>query len=160
MDTNPREPDRRKLRWLVVGFVCHFFLMVYALPHASVLPYQIFVLCGLLNFIIIGTFVFAIRRVYLRMKGLTVPKRAEVDEITAKRRMDFDRRRLKWLWMGAGLYSLIFLNGLRLGLAYAGRLPLLVIFFAEVLNGTILATFLLSIREIYRRMESENSRRT
>lgn len=134
--------------------------MVYALPHASVLPYQIFALCGLLNLVIIGAFVFGIRKVYLRMKGLTLPEADNVDEITAKRRRGFDRRRLKWLWMGAGLYSLIFLNAVRFGFAYADRLPLLVIIFAEVLNGTILATFLLSIREIHRSRESENFRRT
>jgi hypothetical protein len=148
------------LTWFIVGFVCYFLLMVYALPHASVLPYQIFALCGLLNLVIIGAFVFGIRKVYLRMKGLTLPEADNVDEITAKRRRGFDRRRLKWLWMGAGLYSLIFLNAVRLGFAYADRLPLLVIIFAEVLNGTILATFLLSIREIHRSRESENFRRT
>jgi hypothetical protein len=148
------------LTWFIVGFVCYFLLMVYALPHASVLPYQIFALCGLLNLVIIGAFVFGIRKVYLRMKGLTLPEADNVDEITAKRRRGFDRRRLKWLWMGAGLYSLIFLNAVRFGFAYADRLPLLVIIFAEVLNGTILATFLLSIREIHRSRESENFRRT
>jgi len=128
--------------------------MVYALPHASALPYQIFALCGVLNFAIIGVFVFSIRKVYLRMKGLTLPTGVEVDEVTAKLRMDFDRRRLKWLCMGAGLYSLIFLNGLRLGFAYVGRLPLAVIVFGEVFNASILTVFLLEIRIVYRQLEN------
>ncbi len=160
MEINPKEPDRRKLRWLVIGFVCYFLFMVYALPHASRLPYQIFALCGVLNFAIILAFVFSIRKVYLRMKGLTLLEGVEVDETTAKLRRDFDRRRLKLLWMGAGLYSLIFLNGLRLGFAYVGRLPLLVIVFAEALNGSILTVFVFEIRKVYHRLESSEPRQS
>lgn len=107
MEVTPGERDRRKLRWLIIGFACYFLFMVYALPHASVLPYQIFALCGVLNFAIIGAFVFSIRKFYLRMKGITLSKGDNVDEATAKLGLDFDRRRLKWLWMGAGVYSLI-----------------------------------------------------
>src|SRR5258708_27238206 len=153
-EPNAREPDRRKLRWLVIGFVCYFLFMVYALPQASALPPQIFALCGILNFAIIGTFVFSIRKVYLRMKGLTLPKGVAVDEATTKLRKDFDRRRLKWLWMGAGLYSLIFLNGIRFGFANFGRLPLLGIVLAEALNGSILTVFVVEIRKVYHRRES------
>lgn len=142
----------------MIGFVLYFLLMVYALPRASVLPYQVFVLCGLLNFAIIGVFVFAIRKVYLRMKGLTVPQGAEVDAATAKRRIDFDQRRLKLLWIGGGTYFLIFLNGLRLGFAYAGELPTSVIILGELLNCAILAVIVLEIRKIYRTRKTQNSR--
>ncbi len=62
--------------------------------------------------------------------------------------------------MGAGLYSLIFLNGLRLGFAYAAKGRTLTVIFAEALNGSILATFILSIREVYKRMESGKSRQS
>ncbi len=148
------------MRWLVIGFVCYFLFIVYALPRASVLPYQTFMLCSVLNFAIMGAFVFSIRKVYLRVKGLTLPAGVEVDESTAKLRMEFDRRRLKWLWLGAGLYSLIFLNGLRLGFALRSELPLLAIFLAEVLNGSILAVFVLEIRKVYHRLESDNSRQS
>jgi hypothetical protein len=132
--------------------------MVYALPRAALLPPRIFALCSVLNFAVVGAFVFGIRKVYLRMKGLTLSAGVEVDENTAKLRMEFDRRRLKWLWMGAGLYSLIFLNGLRLGLTLRSEPPPLAIFLAEVLNGSILATFVLSIRGIYKGMERAKSR--
>ena len=64
-----------------------------------------------------------------------------------------DRRRLKLLWIGAGLYSLIFLNGLRLGLENAGELPLVSIILGEVLNGTILATIIFTLRKVYKRVQ-------
>jgi hypothetical protein len=160
LETTPKEPYRQKLRWLIISFVCYFLFMVYALPRAAVLPYQIFALCGVLNFAIIAAFVFSIRKVYLRMKGLTLAAGVAVDESTTKLRMDFDRRRLKWLWMGAGLYSLIFLNGIRFGFANVGRLPLLVIIFAEALNGSILAVFVLEIRKVRHRLESGKSRQS
>src|SRR5207253_9533886 len=50
-----------------------------------------------------------------------------------------DRRRLKWLWIGAGLFSLTFLHGLRLGFGYAGNGLLLIVILSEVFNGLILA---------------------
>ncbi|HEY6265956.1 MAG TPA: hypothetical protein VIW93_14235 [Candidatus Acidoferrum sp.] len=160
MGTNPKEPDRRKFRWLIMGFVCYFLFMVYALPRATLLPPRIFALCGILNFALIGAFVFDIKRVYLRMKGLTLPEGVEVDETTAKLRMDFDRRRLKWLWIGAGLYSLIFLNGIRFGFTNVSSLPLVVIVFAETVNGTILTVIVLEIRKVHRRLESGQPRQS
>jgi hypothetical protein len=68
----PKELDRRRLRWLILGFVCYFFVMVYAIPRATLLPPRIFALCGVLNFAVMGAFVFSIRKIYLRMKGLTL----------------------------------------------------------------------------------------
>jgi uncharacterized integral membrane protein len=67
--------------------------------------------------------------------------------------IEVDRRRLKWLWIGAGTYSLIFLNGLRLGLANASEFPLVVIILAEVLNGAILTTIILTLRKVYKRIQ-------
>ena len=64
-----------------------------------------------------------------------------------------DRRRLKLLWMGAGLYFFIFLNGLRLGLTNTGELPLAAIVFGELLNGAILTTFIVTLREVYKRVK-------
>ncbi len=157
MAVNPTELDRQKLKWLIVTFVLYFLLMLYALPRASALPYQIFALCGLLNFAIIGAFVFGIRKVYLRMKGLTVPRGVEVDEATLKPRRNSDQRRLKLLWIGGAVYFLIFVNGLRLGFAYAGEVPVLVIVLGELLNGAILTVIVLEIRKIYRARESQDS---
>jgi hypothetical protein len=64
-----------------------------------------------------------------------------------------DRRRLKLLWIGVGTYSFIFLNGLRLGLENASELPLVGIILAEVLNGAILATIILTLRKVYKRIQ-------
>jgi hypothetical protein len=157
VEMSPREQDRRKLRWLIVAFVGYFFFVVYALPHASTLPYQIFALCAVLNLAIIGVFVFSIRKVCLRMKGLTLPTGVEVDETTVKLRLDFDRRRLKWLWLGAVLFSLALLNGLRLCFVYAGTKILLIVILSVILNGLILTAFIVSIREVYERLESGKS---
>ena len=66
-----------------------------------------------------------------------------------------DRRRLKLLWIGAGLYSLIFLNGLRLGLENVGELPTVGIILAEVLNGAILAAIIFTLRKVYRRVQEK-----
>jgi hypothetical protein len=64
-----------------------------------------------------------------------------------------DRNRLKLLWIGAGLYSLIFLNGLRLGLEAAGDVPLVSIIVGELLDGAILAAFIFSLRKVYKRIQ-------
>jgi len=66
---------------------------------------------------------------------------------------DSDRRNLKWLWTGVGLSSLIFLNGLRLGLENARELPLVSIIGGEVLNGAILTAFILTLQRVYKRVQ-------
>jgi hypothetical protein len=55
--------------------------------------------------------------------------------------------------MGVGVYSFIFLNGLRLGIVNAGELPLAAIIFAELLNGTILSTLIVTLRRVYKRVQ-------
>src|SRR5262245_53576609 len=59
-------------------------------------------------------------------------------------------RNVKWLWLGVGLYTLIFLNGLRLGFANAGEVPL-----AGMIAGdeAILITFIRALRRAYKRIE-------
>jgi hypothetical protein len=67
--------------------------------------------------------------------------------------IEVDRRRLKLLWMGAGIYSLIFINGIRLGFVNTAELPLVAIICGELINGAILATFILSLRKVYKRVQ-------
>jgi hypothetical protein len=95
--------------------------------------------------------------VVLRKKiaGDTPPQDLEKQKSSAD--IEVDRGRLKLLWIGVGLYSFIFLNGLRLGLANAGELPLVGIIFAELLNGAILATFILTLRRVYKRIQQADS---
>ena len=57
---------------------------------------------------------------------------------------DSDGRNVKWLWLGVGLYSLIFLNGLRLGLVNADEIALVSIVVGEVVNGAILTILILT----------------
>jgi hypothetical protein len=66
---------------------------------------------------------------------------------------DLDRRKLKWLWTGAGLSFLIFLNGVRLGLENKGEVPLASIIVGEVLNGAILLAFILTLRKVYKSVQ-------
>jgi hypothetical protein len=139
----------RNLRWLWIGFVLYFFIMLYAVRYALTVPYQLLVLGGVLNMAIIISFVVAIRRGYRRTAGH--PGGNETgSEVTSDATREADRRRLRWLWVGAGLYFLIFLNGL----GYAGKVPRPVLILGAVLNGAILITFILTIRRAYRRMGS------
>jgi hypothetical protein len=64
-----------------------------------------------------------------------------------------DHRNLKWLWFGVGLYSLIFLNGLRLGLANSGKVPPVAIVLGEVFNAAILITLIIALRNVYKRVQ-------
>ena len=64
-----------------------------------------------------------------------------------------DRRNLKWLWFGVGLYSLICLNGLRLGLTNAGEVPLVAVVLGNVVNGAILTALILTLRKVYKRVQ-------
>ena len=58
--------------------------------------------------------------------------------------------------MGAGLSSLIFLNGLRLGLERTGDVPLVGVIASELVNGAILAAFIFSLRKVYKRIQHAN----
>jgi len=117
---NSQRADRKKLTWLSIGFVSYFCVMLYAFRYASTVPYEVFALCGVLNMAILLAFVFTIRRVHKRMQGEGRAEQSQVSQ--SQQSIDSDRRRLKGLWIGVGLYSLIFLNGLRLGFAYAGSI--------------------------------------
>ena len=67
--------------------------------------------------------------------------------------IEVDRRRLRLLLMGAGIYSLIFLNGIRLGFVNAAELPLVAVIVGEVINGVILATVIFTLRKVYKRVQ-------
>jgi hypothetical protein len=92
--------------------------------------------------------------VVLRKKtaGATAPQDSESQRHSAAD-LEVDRRRLKSLWIGVGLYSLIFLNGLRFGFANAGELPMVIVILGEVLNVAILTTIVLSLRKVYKRVQ-------
>jgi len=64
-----------------------------------------------------------------------------------------NRRNLKWLWVGVGLYSLIFLNGLRLSLPNAGEVPLVAVILGDIVNGAILTALIVTLRKVYKRVQ-------
>ena len=153
MPSSPNQGDRKKLTWLCIGFVLYFCVMVYGFRYASTIPYQMLAVSAVLNMAIILFFVFGIKRVYRRMQ---THGRAEVSDTIPQTksgyRPDVDRQRVKGLWAGVVLYSFIFLNGIRLGFAYAGRLPLPLIALAELLNGAILITLIFTLRKVHKRI--------
>ena len=59
-----------------------------------------------------------------------------------------DRRRLKILYMGLGLYLLIIFNGFR----YAARVPYQALIAAGVLNMAIVITIVMAIVKVRRRL--------
>ena len=62
-----------------------------------------------------------------------------------------DRRQIRILWAGAGLYFLILLNGLR----YWGQLPYQVVILGAALNAMILTMFIMTIRKVRKRIRTE-----
>lgn len=130
--------------------------MLFAFRYASRLPYQIFVLGAVLNMIIIFSFVFGIRKIVRRMQVVGRPQGN--DGVQTELQYGFsDERRLKLLWIGVGTYSLIFLNGLRLGFTYANSIPLPALIFGELLNGGILATFIFEVRKVQRSIRQKQT---
>lgn len=59
-----------------------------------------------------------------------------------------DVRRLRILWIGLGMYLLIMLNAMRL----ADAVPYQVLILGGAINLAILATIIISIKRIYKRL--------
>jgi hypothetical protein len=62
-----------------------------------------------------------------------------------------EQRRLWALWGGAGLYFLIFLNGLR----YLREFPFPIVILGFLFNGAIFTTFIFAIRRTYKKRDSQ-----
>lgn len=58
--------NRRRIRVIWTAAVLYFVVMVVAIPHAMKLPYQIFLLCAVLNWVVIIAFIVALRRLYVK----------------------------------------------------------------------------------------------
>jgi hypothetical protein len=140
--------NRQKLRWLWTGLAVYFFIVLYALPHAFTLPYQILVLAGILNMAITISVVLSMRRVYRRMRGQSYPANRESSLATSSSASETDRRRLRFLWIGVISYSLIFLNGL----GYAGKVPLPIFALGGTISAVIVTTLILTMTRIYKRL--------
>lgn len=64
---------------------------------------------------------------------------------------DGDRRRLRLLWVGAGLYFLFLLNALR----YLSRVPYQTMIVGTAVNLAVLSTFLFEISKVYKKSRNE-----
>jgi hypothetical protein len=148
--------EGRRLRLLCLGFVLYFILMVYCIQFAKTLPHQMLLLAAVVNMTVLITFVFTIKKAYLRMRSTTSPKGAASSEAGAQSHPE-TRGRLVALWIGAGLYSVAFIKGLAYGIAYAGRVPILILIIAEIINGSVLAVLLLAITKTYKRRNQRAS---
>lgn len=63
-----------------------------------------------------------------------------------------DRRKLRLLWIGAGTYVAILLNGLR----FFAEIPYQVVLLGTALNAMILIALIVTIRKVYKRIGSGN----
>ena len=120
------------------------------------LPYMVFILYHALSdrrrpFQFPSWFLYVGPLYFFGSIALLVVLRKKIERDT--RETNSSTRNLKWLWLGVGLYTLIFLNGLRLGFANAGELPLVGIIVGEVVNGAILTTLILALRRAYKRVQ-------
>ena len=154
MTSTPHQGDSRRLKWLCIGFLLYFSLMLCGARYARTIPYQVVVVAGALNMAVILVFVFNIKRAYLRTKSLNPPRDIASSAVGSQSSAEADRRRLVVLWIGAGFCSVAFIKGLTLGIAYPSKAPRLISILAEIFSGLALATFLLAIRKIYKKQRS------
>jgi hypothetical protein len=148
MTSDSKKTDHQKLRWLLIGFVVYFLIMLIAFHYAYSVPYQIFALGGILNMAILFIFIYAIRRVYLRSRRHVDLESSGTSEITSNSRLELDRRRLPWLWGGAGISFLTCVNGLY----NASNLPYAAVIGIVTLNVAIVTVFILEIRRVSKRL--------
>jgi len=150
MTSDSKKATDRKLRWLWIGLILYLILMFTMLQYALTAPYQVLALGGILNMAILFTFIFAIRRLYVRSRGEIDLKSGETREVTSSSTLESDRRRLRWLWVGAVIAFLTCLNAL----AYARDLPHRAVIGILILYAGIATAFISEIRRIHKRLRS------
>ena len=156
MTSTLQQTNRRRLRWLCMGLVLYFCVMLYGEQYVRTVPYQVVVVAAVLNMAVILTFVFSIRKAYLGMRS-SAPLEGSAPTGTGSRIPEDNRRRLIGHWIGAGFCTVAFVKGLAYIIAYAGRAPLKILIAAEIFSGAMLATFLLAIAKIYKKRRSGES---
>jgi hypothetical protein len=67
---------------------------------------------------------------------------------------DAERRRLRLLWIGAGTYFLILMNGLR----FVPELPYQIAILGTAFNAIVLTVFIVEIRKVYKRIGSGDAK--
>jgi hypothetical protein len=112
------------------------------------MPYPILGLGGILNMAIMFAFIFSIKRIYLRIRTQVDQEDSKTGGVTSDSRRELDRRRLRWLWVGAVIAFLTCLNAL----AYVRELPYQVLIAISTLYAGIAAVFVLEIRRVSERL--------
>lgn len=148
MTSDFKRTDQRQLRWLWIGLVVYFVFMLFALHYALTMPYPFFGLVGILNMAILFTFIFAIRRVYLRTQGQLDVEDSEMSDASSNSRREHDRRRLRWLWVGAVISFLTCFNAS----FYARQIPFQFSIGIATLYVGIATVFVLEIRRVSKRL--------
>jgi len=135
--------DKRKIRRTFLFLGAYFVLIMILVNFASGVPYQILILGGAANLVILILFVFAIRRNYVLIPGASSVQKPGDTRFLGKIG--------KPLWVLAITYFLIFIVGLYYGCIYFGKLPTAGIVIGEILNASILISLVNLILKTYRR---------
>ncbi|MGD1212213.1 MAG: hypothetical protein ABR973_12755 [Candidatus Acidiferrales bacterium] len=68
--SNPQKmADRRTIRYLWIGLVTYFLILLNLIRIARTIPYQMLILGALLNAVILATIILTMRRIYERMRN-------------------------------------------------------------------------------------------
>jgi hypothetical protein len=147
MTSDSKKVTNRKLQWLWISLILYLIIMFVALHYALTVRYQVLALGGILNMAILFAFIFAIRRLYVRSRGEVDLTSSEASHAPSSTR-ESDRRRLRWLWVGAIIAFFTCLNAL----AYVHELPYQAVIGILTLYAGIATAFILEIRRVYKRL--------
>ena|ERR1700736_5437942 len=147
MTSDSKTAPNRKLRWLWTSLVLYLMIMFVALHYASQAPYQVLALGGILNIVILSTFILAIRRVYLRTRVQTDLGR-ETSETISRSSLRSDRLRLLCLWTGEGIAILTCVSTL----VHAREVSYQAVIGILILYAAIATAFILEIRRVSKRL--------
>jgi hypothetical protein len=159
MSLTLQQANRRRLRWLCLGFVLYFCLMMYGERYVRAVPYQIVLVAAVLNMAIILAFVFSIKKAYLSVRSAARLDGVAPSGSESRFPTKDERQRLTALWIGAVLCAVAFIRGLAYFIGNAGRVPFKILIPSEILSGAMLSTFLLEISKVYKKRSSGESLR-
>jgi hypothetical protein len=134
-------PITRRDKWLRLSLVAYLILAVlFIANYAKKLPYQLMAAIALANFAVVVFIMRAIRREVISSAALDSSKKQE---------QGIKRGIRPTLLFGTIVYSAIFIFGIAYGYSQLGKLPVVSIIVAELVNATMLVAVLNSVRKAY-----------